>query len=195
MKNILQKGGVSVFLFLLPLALFAAPGQSKYGHKWYAVAPEESLVNVTPGRDAARTYQLKKEAAEAFEKMRAAAEADGVGLVVVSAFRTLKHQDTLYENAKKKYRSPRSAAKWVAPPQYSEHHTGWTLDVGDAAQPKADVNLSFEKTPAFDWLKRRGGEFGFEMSFPRNNPQNIGYEPWHWRYTGAPEAKDLFRSK
>ena len=23
--------------------------------------------------------------------------------------------------------------------------------------------------------------FGFEMSFPKNNSQGLGFEPWHWR--------------
>ncbi|HLP25741.1 MAG TPA: D-alanyl-D-alanine carboxypeptidase family protein, partial [Acidobacteriota bacterium] len=32
----------------------------------------------------------------------------------------------------------------------------------------------------FRWLKRHAGEFGFTLSYPKNNPHQIGYEPWHW---------------
>ncbi len=36
-------------------------------------------------------------------------------------------------------------------------------------------------------------EFGFELSFPENNPQGVRYEPWHWRFVSSPEAQAIFR--
>ena len=73
---------------------------------------------------------------------------------------------------------------WVAPPGYSEHHTGLALDIGDLDHPETDVEVSFEETPAFEWLKNNADRFGFELSFPVGNPQGVSYEPWHWRFVG-----------
>ena len=44
----------------------------------------------------------------------------------------------------------------------------------------AGLNEDFAKTAAFRWLKRRAGEFGFWLSYPRGNPHGIAFEPWHW---------------
>ena len=42
----------------------------------------------------------------------------------------------------------------------------------------------FERSDAFAWLTRRAGEFGFRMSYPRDNPHGVAYEPWHWAWWG-----------
>ena len=35
--------------------------------------------------------------------------------------------------------------------------------------------------------------FGFELSFPKDNAQGLGFEPWHWRYVGKTgEYKKIF---
>lgn len=65
-----------------------------------------------------------------------------------------------------------------AAPGYSEHHGGRALDIGTPGEPPAEE--SFEHTPAFAWLTRHAGDFGFVMSYPRGNPHGIVYEPWHW---------------
>ena len=54
--------------------------------------------------------------------------------------------------------------------------------------------------PAFKWLAANAPRFGFEMSFPISNRQNVKWEPWHWRWVGtaatlpgAARARFLFR--
>jgi hypothetical protein len=37
----------------------------------------------------------------------------------------------------------------VAPPGYSEHHTGWSLDIGDESAANTDTDQSFEKQKFF----------------------------------------------
>ena len=51
---------------------------------------------------------------------------------------------------------------------------------GTPDEPPAEE--SFETTPAFAWLQANAGGYGFAMSYPRDNPHGIVYEPWHWRY-------------
>ena len=69
-----------------------------------------------------------------------------------------------------------------AAPGFSEHHGGRALDIGTPGEPPAED--SFERTAAFDWLRAHAGAHGFTMSYPRDNPHGIVYEPWHWRHDG-----------
>lgn len=156
---------------------------TKFGH--FAFAETSAPLGDAGGyRDTGRVVQLRTEAAAAFVAMQQAARDEGVSLVPISGYRTLAYQDGLFGRAINRYGSPGEAAVWVAPPGYSEHHTGLALDIGDLDRPETDVEVSFEATPAFEWLKNHAGRFGFELSFPEGNPQGVSYEPWHWRFIG-----------
>ncbi len=41
---------------------------------------------------------------------------------------------------------------------------------------------AFEALPEFAWLQEHADKFGFFLSYPRDNPTNSAYEPWHWHY-------------
>lgn len=43
---------------------------------------------------------------------------------------------------------------------------------------------AFENLAEYKWLMKRVAEYGFVLSYPRNNPSGISFEPWHWRYEG-----------
>ena len=79
-----------------------------------------------------------------------------------------------------------------APPGYSEHHTGYAIDIGDGQVPATNVSRNFEKTKAFQWLKKHAAAYSFELSFPLNNPQGVNYEPGHWRYVGDTDSLKTF---
>ena len=65
--------------------------------------------------------------------------------------------------------------KYSAPSGFSEHHTGLAIDINSTEE-------DFDQTPEFWWLVGRASKYGFEMSFPENNIQGLGYEPWHWKF-------------
>lgn len=77
-------------------------------------------------------------------------------------------------------------------PGYSEHHTGYAIDIGDGARPDTHLSEAFEDTPAFRWLEKNAARFSFELSFPRHNPQGVSYEPWHWRFVGDRHSLQTF---
>ena len=129
-----------------------APSE-KFGHKSYAEAPPSALVPVGHYRDTGRAVQMRAPAAAAFSKMRGAARADGVTVVPVSGFRPISYQKNLFVRAVKRYGSEQKAARWVAPPGYSEHATGWALDLGDESHRATDIEQTFQSTPAFRWLQ------------------------------------------
>jgi D-alanyl-D-alanine carboxypeptidase len=67
-----------------------------------------------------------------------------------------------------------------AAPGFSEHHAGVAVDLGAPGLPPVEV--SFEQTPAFRWLAANAAALRLRMSYPRDNPHGILYEPWHWRF-------------
>jgi len=176
-------------LLFLPTLLFSGSPADRYGHHPYEEAPAASLASAGRYRKSGRVVQMRREAAEAFRAMAAAASSDGIRLIPISGFRSVAYQEGLWKKAVARRGSEEAAAKWVAPPGHSEHHAGWSLDLGDEEAPATDVDPSFETTKAFTWLQANASRFHFELSFPKNNPQGVSYEPWHWRFIGTVDAR------
>lgn len=169
-------------------------GPPGYGHLPYVEAnPQDLMIVASYGlRENQRYEKLHSDAAFALMKLTNAARDDGVWIILSSGFRGYDKQAELFEYQTQKRGSPEEAAKSSAPLGYSEHHTGLTVDLADGHTPDADVNQSFADTEAFEWLLQYGEEFGFELSFPRDNHQGVSYEPWHWRFVGTPQAQEVF---
>ncbi|WP_017328142.1 D-alanyl-D-alanine carboxypeptidase family protein [Synechococcus sp. PCC 7336] len=161
------------------------------GHFAYEEAPREDLVAV--GTFSGRTETLRSAAAESFGQMRAAAKQDGIELVPISGFRSIETQEFLFfEIAQSRALRPQERAAVSAPPGHSEHHTGYAIDIGDAARAQTHFEVTFESTPAFRWLQAHAARYGFELSFPKNNGQGVSYEPWHWRFVGDLDSLGTF---
>lgn len=162
---------------------------SLLGHLRYAEAPPSALAPIV----ADGSIKLRQAAAQAYQQMEAAARQDGVILVPISGFRSLTDQDYLFFG-KKAERGQVAAerAKVSAPPGYSEHHTGYAVDIGDGNVPATNLSESFENTSAFRWLKANAAFHSFEISFPKGNKQGVSYEPWHWRFVGDRQSLETF---
>ena len=136
------------------------------------------------GRDRyRRPLWLRTPAAAAWRAMQAAARVDGIALEAISGYRSHDYQLGIFHRKIARGQSVEQILAVNAAPGFSEHHGGLALDISTPGEPAAEE--SFEGTSAFVWLQRRGGDFGFEMSYPRGNPHGIVYEPWHWRHAGA----------
>lgn len=130
-----------------------------------------------------RPLWLSTGTARAWNAMRHTAAKDGVLLDAISGYRSHDYQLGIFERKLARGQTVHQILGVNAAPGYSEHHSGRALDIGTPGEPPAEE--SFETTLAFDWLSRRAAEFGFVMSYPRDNPHGIVYEPWHWRYPAA----------
>jgi len=139
-----------------------------------------------------RLERLMPDAAFALMKLIYAARDDGVWIIPVSCFRNLEDQQKLFTAQIQRRGSQEAAAKSSAPSGYSEHHTGYAVDLAEGHFPKQDISLDFARTEAFKWMKLHAKKFGFELSFPDSNPQGVNYEPWHWRFVGTPDASKIF---
>jgi D-alanyl-D-alanine carboxypeptidase len=135
-----------------------------------------------------RPLWLLDPAARAWRRMRAAAQADDIALEAISGYRSHAYQLGIFERKLARGLTLPQILAVNAAPGFSEHHGGCAIDIGTPGQPPAEE--SFEATPAFAWLHRRAGDFGFRMSYPRGNPHGIVYEPWHWRWHGVRGAHD-----
>jgi D-alanyl-D-alanine carboxypeptidase len=142
---------------------------------FYAAAT--NLVSVGPdiyGRE----RHLTPLAADRWTSLQAAAGEDGVCLLLVSAFRSLEYQRRIFERKLKAGELLEHILKVNVPPGYSQHHTGRAVDLTTPGCPP--LIEQFETTPAFLWLVRNAQRFGFSLTYPRDNPFDVAYEPWHW---------------
>jgi D-alanyl-D-alanine carboxypeptidase len=125
-----------------------------------------------------RIIRLAPRAAGAWRRLRAAATRAGVELVPVSGFRSVARQTAIVRRKLAAGHRISSILKFLAAPGFSEHHTGRALDLGKRGEP--DLNEKFARTVEFRWLRRHAARFGFRLSYPRDNPHGIAFEPWHW---------------
>ncbi len=159
------------------------------GHLPYKEAPASELQPITANGQ----IKLRTTAAQKFQEMSAAAGRQGAILVPISGFRSVADQQHVFFDVKvQRGQAATERAEVSAPPGYSEHHTGYAVDIGDGNTPATNLSPNFEKTAAFQWLEKNAASYNFELSFPKGNPQGINYEPWHWRFVGDRDSLETF---
>ena len=158
------------------------------GHFPYQEAAYENLIEIQPN------ILVHKEMYKSLKDMQDHAERDGIYLVLLSGYRSIKLQKQIFYSLKSiRNQIASERARVSAPPGYSEHSTGFAIDLGDAYARETDFEESFENTSAFKWLKNNAAKYHFRLSFDKDQT-NVDYEPWHWRYEGSIEALKIFES-
>ena len=132
--------------------------------------------------------EAPKEIFEYYKEMFDAAEADGVELIISSAYRDYKNQEETYEYYKQT-KGEDFAKTYAALPGYSEHQTGLAFDILTTGTLTDD----FEKTDEFEWLIKNSYKYGFILRYPKDKEKITGYdyESWHFRYVGKQAAKRI----
>jgi len=158
------------------------------GHLPYNETPKEKLVLIEPN------IEVHMDMRDSLLNMREEAKKDGIYLVFLSGYRSINLQNDIFYSLKSiRNQEAAERARVSAPPGYSEHSTGFAIDIGDATQRETDFENDFENTDAFRWLIKNAAKFHFKLSFNKDN-KYIDYEPWHWRYEGSIEALKVFES-
>jgi D-alanyl-D-alanine carboxypeptidase len=142
--------------------------------------PEARFLEVAEIGENGAEHLLAPHAAAAWRGLVAAARRDGIELFLASAYRSAERQAEIIRRRLRRGQGLEEILATCAPPGFSEHHTGRAIDL---AAPRAPVReVGFARTAAFRWLERRGGEFGFTLSYPPGNARGFAFEPWHWYY-------------
>lgn len=136
---------------------------------------------------------LRREAAGHLESLVASAAAVGEELTVTSAYRSYEDQRASYARLVSIY--GRGADKTSAPPGHSQHQLGTAVDFTNAAVGY-EVRRNFGRTTASRWLQDHAHEHGFVLAYPprRNTQTGYHWEPWHYRYVGAENARRVRES-
>jgi len=164
------------------------PQRRILGHLPYDEIPKDKLVMIEP------YIEVHIDMRESLLNMREEAKKDGIYLVFLSGFRSINLQNEIFYSLKSlRNQEAVERARVSAPPGYSEHSTGFAIDIGDGTQRETDFETEFENTDAFRWLIKNAAKFHFKLSFNKNN-KYIDYEPWHWRYEGSIDALKVFET-
>lgn len=145
-------------------------------------------------------YQIDQRIYDAYYDMEAGAAKAGFSLVVISSYRSVADQQSVYDQDVNKYlatglsqsEAEANTQKYVTYPGNSEHHTGIALDVVDQDWYDQGNGLEegFFETEAGKWIDQNAAKYGFVIRYPKNKEAitGINYEPWHLRYVGIDSA-------
>ena len=128
-------------------------------------------------------YWLPQAVFRCFQSLAAAAAAEGAPLLVRSAYRGPGYQTYLIlRELRLRNYCLTPVRKLMEAPERSEHACLDSTAI-DFGAPEGS-GPAFSQTPAFRWLERNAADFGFSMSHASDDPDGIGFEPWHWRFGG-----------
>jgi D-alanyl-D-alanine carboxypeptidase len=157
------------------------------GHFPYGDVPEDELVPAPTGF-ALSGCLVRREMLGDLARLAAAANSDPAArgrLYALSCHRGIIRQGSVFCKPRPDADAATRAIS-VAPAGHSEHTTGYALDF--AVRPAngcPDAEACMAATPMARWLVANAPRYGFEMSFPGGNGQNVKWEPWHWRWVGT----------
>lgn len=145
------------------------------------------LTDVTGG-------QMRSEAAQAMTSLLFKANEAGVGMKIISSYRSYNTQVSTYQkwvNLQGQAEADRGSAR----PGHSEHQTGLSADL---ANPDGSCNLlaCFGTGAQGVWLANNAHTYGFIIRYPEGKESLTGYqyEPWHVRYVGVDTATAIYQS-
>ncbi|MBR5453566.1 MAG: M15 family metallopeptidase [Clostridia bacterium] len=112
-------------------------------------------------------------------------------VIVNSGYRNYKDQESIYQSRKELY-GEAYAEKYVQDPGYSEHHTGYALDM--SVYTDEGVSMTFDKDPDFTWFYHAAHTYGFIRRYADHKEDITGIpnEEWHFRYVGKPHAYYMY---
>ena len=124
----------------------------------------------------------------------------GHNVYIVSGYRTMATQTTLFERQVDKQiaafgytreEAEKVAATISAIPGTSEHQLGLAVDIIDTRI--WDLVEEQEDLAGQQWLMAHCWEYGFILRYPKDKTDVTGiiYEPWHYRYVGTELAAEL----
>ncbi len=144
----------------------------------------KNLANLLiPEHNESNRMLVRTELTKPLADMYAAAQKDGIQLMVLSAYRSYAEQKIL------KQRNINNLL--VAEPGQSEHQTGLAIDF--SSSPPDCVENCYLDAATADWLAKNAADYGFILRYPADKSTITGYpaESWHYRYVGKSLAQAM----
>ena len=159
---------------------------------------EDKLETVHMTNSVGDDVEVEKKAYDAYLDLKAELEKEGVYVDLDSARRSVAEQQRIMDDFTEKYGAD-YAAKTVAKPGYSEHHTGLALDLYLIIDGKDVVeNEDMIQYPEI-WSKIHAklADYGFILRYLDGSEHitGYGYEPWHIRYLDNVDTAKEITSK
>ena len=159
---------------------------------------EDKLETVHMTNSVGDDVEVEKKAYDAYLELKAELEKEGVYVDLDSARRSVAEQQRIMDDFTEKYGAD-YAAKTVAKPGYSEHHTGLALDLYLIIDGKDVVeNEDMIQYPEI-WSKIHAklADYGFILRYLDGSEHitGYGYEPWHIRYLDNVDTAKEITSK
>ena len=146
---------------------------------------EDKLETIHTTNSIGDTVEVEKKAYDAYLNLKQDLVSHGIHVDLDSARRSVKEQQKIMDDFTKKY-GAEYAAKTVAKPGYSEHHTGLALDLyliidGKDVVENEDM-IKYKKIWAE--IHKKLAKYGFILRYleGKEHITGYGYEPWHIRY-------------
>ncbi|HET7320617.1 MAG TPA: M15 family metallopeptidase [Candidatus Saccharimonadales bacterium] len=132
---------------------------------------------------------LRSQAADALAAMLDDAQKAGYTLTPESGYRSFETQQIAYNSEVNGF-GQQYADKESARPGYSEHQTGWAVDLGS---DNCNVQDCFGSTPGGKWAVANAYKYGFILRYPADKTTITGYrnEAWHFRYVGKELSTEM----
>ena len=122
------------------------------------------------------------------------AKTENRNIMVNSGFRNAKQQQEVYDS-KLQLNGAEYAEKYVQKPGYSEHHTGYAMDLavydeGDLEVEGDEAMWTFDGKNEYFWVDQNCDQYGFVLRYSasKEDVTRIAYESWHYRYVGIGNA-------
>ncbi len=112
-------------------------------------------------------------------------------VMINSAYRSAKdQQDTFDDYVNRKGLD--YAEAYVQKPGFSEHHTGYAMDLAVYEEYDDDTSAvwAFDGKGKYFWVNKNCAQYGFILRYSasKEDVTGIAYESWHFRYIGRANA-------
>ena len=146
-----------------------------YKNRFYKVMDEDMLLHKTMITE---LNQMMK----AFEKAT-----DKHDMILTSGYRTIQEQEEALQEKISLF-GEEDALDWAMLPGYSEHHTGYAVDV--SIYTDQGNYIKYKGQDEYGWINQNCHKYGLIRRYAgeKKDITGVSNEEWHYRYVGVPHA-------
>ena len=150
---------------------------------------ENKVEIITVQNSLGEELRIERNTYQQYVKLREALPKQGVQIELDSVYRSVAEQQEIWDAwSADPELGPEYCKKYLAVPGYSEHHTGFAVDIFIMKDGKEirDNDEMIADTEDFKKVHALMPEYGFILRYPLGKEDITGYsyEPWHMRYVG-----------